>query len=528
MSQENYSHISKYARHFFSGTLLSRISGMIRDVSMAAVFGDHPSVAAFMVAFRFSHFLRRLLGEGTLQSILIPRYEELKILDEQKANGFFFRLYLLMTLGLTCLILGVETILRFVFPIFSNGNEILSLFAILFPSLLFISLYGLNLSLLQCKSSFFSSSVAPLGCNAIWIAAVFLFANKPPAEAMVYLSVFTLVGFIVQWMITLPKTSKTLISGYKNTSSPLLSAPTEVRSLGKAAFFGLLGVAAVQINSFVDMLFAGFADPSGPVYLWYAVRLYQLPLALIGFACIYSITPSIARAFKAGDLLKTQNLFSFGLKRIKLLVIPCTFAVFALGYSSVNLLFGRGQFSEDAVMKTTYCLLAYGAALLPSTLVIYRSSLFYAEGDSKTPMWGSILSIVLNVALNAVCVFVFHLGAISVAIGTSVSAFANYFILESLYMKKNPGKISSKTGSVFLKISLVGLLSYVACTAFDPVFFRSFPPIRSLSYQLSHFLSLFSVFTITFTLSLRLLYKELYILIKGFVFSKQTESQGNF
>ncbi|MBS0627252.1 MAG: murein biosynthesis integral membrane protein MurJ, partial [Verrucomicrobia bacterium] len=132
MLKENHSHISRYARHFFSGTLLSRISGMVRDISMAALFGDHPSVAAFMVAFRFSHFLRRLLGEGTLQSIFIPHYEELKLQEEKKANAFFFRLSILLTATLIVLILFVEGIAGF---IFSEKNEVIRLFIWMFPSL---------------------------------------------------------------------------------------------------------------------------------------------------------------------------------------------------------------------------------------------------------------------------------------------------------------------------------------------------------------------------------------------------------
>src|SRR5690348_7833028 len=171
MTQGSYKQISKYARHFFSGTLLSRISGMLRDISMAALFGDHPSVAAFMVAFRFSHFLRRLLGEGALQSIFIPHYEEVRLQDEKRASGFFFRLYMLLFLLLIAIVLVGESVLGL--GVFDG--EIARLFAWMFPSLIFICLYGLNISVLQCHNSFFSSSVAPFACNAIWIAAIYLF-----------------------------------------------------------------------------------------------------------------------------------------------------------------------------------------------------------------------------------------------------------------------------------------------------------------------------------------------------------------
>lgn len=521
MLKENHAHISKYTRHFFSGTLLSRISGMVRDISMAALFGDHPSVAAFMVAFRFSHFLRRLLGEGTLQSIFIPHYEELRLQEEKKANAFFFRLSILLTTVLIALIFLVEGIAGF---IFSEQNEVIRLFIWMFPSLLFISLYGINLSLLQCKNAFFSSSVAPFACNLIWILAIFLFSEKDPSQAMIYLASFTLIGFVIQWMITLPKTWNVLIEGKRHLASPIFSIPKEIRTIGKATLFGLIGVTAVQMNSFLDMVFARYADIKGPVYLWYAIRLEQLPLALIGLACVYSITPSLSRHIKAGSLDKAQNLFSFGHKRILLFVIPCTFAIFALGYPSVNLLFGRGHFSLAAVTETTGCLWAYGIGLLSSTLTVYQSSLFYAYGDYKTPMIASFISVASNIFLNALFVFGFHFGALSIALSTSLSSWINYLILKKTFSLKGYWKVEYPGLSTFQKITTISLLTCLLTFSFDYFFADFFLKERSTVNQLLHFLSNSAIFMITFALTLRFLYKEIYTEIKNLLFTKEVST----
>ena len=219
MTQEQ-SVFSKYARHFFSGTLLSRISGMIRDISMAAIFGDHPSVAAFMVAFRFSHFLRRFFGEGTLQSIFIPHYEELRLNNECKANGFFFQLYALLSIFLVLIVLIVELAISFNCFSQSSSKEVFHLFAWMFPSLIFICLYGLNVSLLQCRNSFLLSSIPPFACNLIWIFAIFIFANRSVSTAMTNLSRFITLGFFVQWLMTLPKIWKILLEGKRNFIYP--------------------------------------------------------------------------------------------------------------------------------------------------------------------------------------------------------------------------------------------------------------------------------------------------------------------
>jgi putative peptidoglycan lipid II flippase len=524
MNQQNPI-VSKYARHFFSGTLLSRISGMVRDMSMAAMFGDHPSVAAFMVAFRFSHFLRRLLSEGTMQSIFIPHYEELRLKNAPSANGFFFRLYVLLITLLLCIILAVEIPLSLNgFTVFSSEKEVVHLFAWMFPSLIFISLYGLNISLLQCRNSFFTSSVAPFACNVIWILAVFLFSKQDASKAMVNLAIFILIGFFTQWLITLPKTWKVLAEGRRNYAPPLFSIPREIRTIGKATLFGMIGVTAVQINSFLDMLFARYADLKGPIYLWYAIRLEQLPLALIGFACVYSIIPSLSRLIKAQELQQAQELFFFGYKRIFLLVVPCTFALVALGLVSVNLLFGRGHFSSFAVMQTTLCLWAYGISLLPSTLIVYQSSLFYAFGDFKTPTIASLVSVAANILLNALFVFYFHWGAISIALSTSFSSCLNYWMLKKAFLQKGYWPITHPKFSQFVKLFTISGTACLCCIGLDYFFLKIFHESpRTFAEQTMHFFGQLALFVAVFIPGLFLLDKQTLFTIKSLIFSRDKQ-----
>lgn len=527
---QQYHSISKYTRHFFSGTLLSRVSGMFRDMSMAAIFGDHPSVAAFMVAFRFSHFLRRLLGEGTLQSIFIPHYEELRLKNERQASGFFFRLYMLIITILLGLVITVEVTIGFKWlDIFFSEKEVLNLFAWMFPSLIFISLFGLNISLLQCRNSFFSSSIAPFACNLIWTAAIFIFARQGVSKAMVNLAIFTTIGFITQWLMTLPKTWKVLLEGRRHFDPPLFSISKEIRTVGKATLIGLIGVAAVQINSFLDVLFARYADLKGPIYLWYAIRLEQLPLALIGFASVYSIIPSLSRMIKANEQEQAQSLFFFGYKRIFLLVIPCTFALFALSFASVNLLFGRGSFSPFAVIQTTLCLWAYGFSLLPSTLTVYQSSLFYAYGDFKTPAIASLISVGANLFLNALFVFFFHWGAMSIALSTSITSCLNYWVLKTIFLRKGYWKIQYPKIFIFWKLLIIsGVSAFISYIVFNYYFIDVFDPLqfsRTFSKQLLHFFEQFLSFIILFISGLFFFDKNTFLTIKNIIVPKKNSAE---
>lgn len=521
-SSARFSHVNRYARHFFSGTFLSRVSGMLRDISMAAIFGDHPSVAAFMVAFRFSHLLRRILGEGAMQSILIPQYKALTLRQDKTASILFFQLSALLTLGLIGLTLCVEWITHssVLGSLSAANHEITSLFSLLFPSLIFITLYGLNTSILQCKDSFFLSSLAPLSCNLVWLVAIFALSTQPTEAAMFYLAAATTVGFAIQWLLTFAPTWHTLKEGWHSWKGSLFSYSMELKTIGKATFLGLFGVTAVQINSFLDMIFARYADPKGPVYLWYAIRLEQLPLALIGFACVYSITPSLAESIKSGNLAKTKELFSFGKRRLLLLVIPATSALLALSLGSVDLLFGRGHFMPHAVLETTYCLIAYTIGLLPSVLTLYYAAILYSYDDYKTPTIASLLSVALNIALNVIFIFLFHWGAISIALGTSASAVFNALMLRHQLHRHSPWtKETLSCPLQALITSSVGAL--LACASFDWLYFKG--PFfltftqRSFPEQSIYFTAQFLLFTSVYLGLLRSFHKELFAELKAIV-----------
>lgn len=421
--------LSLHMRRFFSGTLLSRVSGMVRDLTMAFAFGDHPSVAAFMVAFRLSNLFRRLLGEGPLQSAFIPYFEGLRIQNPEKAIIFFRQLVLLITLlllGITCL--GEVGLLAFSSSVSFDNQEVLFLTAWLLPGLLFICLYGLNISLLHCHDTFFIPSFAPFVCNLIWIGGAIFLRSQPPPFAMQALAAFVVAGFAGQWLLTLPATLKIASIDWKGIWRFRISS--EVRALARLFAFGAVGVGAVQVNALIDSLFARHADLRGPIYLWYSIRLEQLALAIFGIACVSTIVPRLSRAIKEGDREKANSLFGLSYRRILAVMIPCALGIFFLGGSAINLLYGQGNFSDFAVSQTTLCLWSYTIGLIPSTMVILFSALFYARHDFRTPLKFSLYAIVVHMALNGLFVWVLQWGAVSTALATSFSAWINFWCLQ--------------------------------------------------------------------------------------------------
>ncbi len=477
-------------RRFFSGTLLSRISGMGRDLVMAFAFGDHASIAAFMVAFRLSNLLRRLLGEGPFQSAFIPHFMQIHVQDQSKAHVFFCKLNLLISILLVGFILLAEGgIATYLTGQISDANrEILELTAWLLPGILFICLYGLNISVLNCYECFFLPSFAPFVCNVTWMAAAFLLRHQTPSLAMSYLAKWVAVGFFGQWLLTLPATLKYIGGNWKQWF--YLQIPEEVKVLAKTLSLSIIGVGAMQINAFVDPLFARYIDVKAPTYLWYSIRLEQLALAIFGIACVSTIVPRLARSLKSGQIEQAKNLFIFSYQRIMTVMIPCTFAILAMGINSVNLLYGRGNFSETAVLKTSFCLWAYGLGLVPNSLVILFSAVFYAQNNFRTPMFISVATVIINIALNTLFVFQLQLGVISTALATSISAYLNYWIL--CRFSHRAGWDSEVFFPLIIKTVFASVFATLCALLVD--FFPTWILSRNTSSQLLHFFTQATVF----------------------------------
>lgn len=437
MTQKLTHIFSSGLKRFFSGIFLSRISGLGRDLAMAYAFGAHPTVAAFMVAFRLSHLLRRFFGEGPLQSAFIPHFEELHTQDPQKAHAFFRQLtslLILLLIGLITLIEGGIWIYLTYFSPSLDNQEILHLTALLIPSLLFISLYGINLGALQCYNSFFLPSVAPLICNVTWMIGALYLKGKEVQLAIPILAKWVVAGFFLQWALTVPLTQKKIGGTIKKWIK--LKIDPYIKRLAKSLSLGILGIGAVQINAFFDTIFSRYADLNGPLYLWYSIRLQQLALAIFAIAAVNTLTPLLSRKMKQNLIDEAKEIFKFGAHQIFIAMFCSTLAIFSLGYFAIDLIYGRGNFSSHAVIQTTHCFSAYSLGLIPTALTMLSSAVFYAQNNFQLPTIAAVSTIIVNLFLNTLFIFILKLGAISTALSTSLSAWLNFLILRHLLLKQ--------------------------------------------------------------------------------------------
>lgn len=430
--------ILQSAKHFFLGTLFSRLTGLGRDMAMAFWFGSSPEIAAFLVAYRLANLFRRLFGEGNLQAGFVPHFETLR-LQGFKSSFLFYRdtsfslfFSLLAAIGLIEAVLWIASQ-----QLGGSWQEIARLSMWMAPGLLFICLSSLNSAFLRCQKRYFITAASSAFFNFIWIIAAFIAHYFPLDRAVIILSCGVTAAFFIQWTSTAQAAKKEWGSQLVLSEwfTPKLFSH-DWKQLLKPMAVGVIGAGALQFNSALDAIFALIADSSGPAYLWYATRVQQLPLALFGIALSGALLPPLSRAMQEGALNRYQDLLETALKRSAALMIPCTFAMVALGGVGLNLLFGRGDFSSNDVKETLFCLWAYSLSVVPSIFVLLFSTGFYAQKSYRIPTISSFLSVFLNAALNGLMVFVFHWGAVSIALSTSLSAFFNGAILYFSLSKK--------------------------------------------------------------------------------------------
>ncbi|MFI0435443.1 MAG: murein biosynthesis integral membrane protein MurJ [Parachlamydiaceae bacterium] len=502
--------IRRSSFRFFSGTLISRITGMLRDISMAYVFGATPSIAAFMVAFRFAHLVRRLFGEGALQSAFVPEFEALRHENEERAFSFFRDLMICLSLFLIFLI-AISSALLYSFLSWENlqhsHGEIIWLTLLMLPSLLFICLFGLNASFLQCEKKYFIPSIAPVAFNIIWIMSVFSLQDMPVEQAMPWLSCGVVIACLFQWLLTLPQTLTSMKKILHSFWASLKFNSTDLRYLISPLILGILGVAASQINNAIDSLFARSAEAEGPAFLWYAIRIQQLPLALFGIAIAGAVLPPLSRAIKRQQQQEYHDFLHDALYRTWIFMLPLTAVLFIMGDTVVSLLYRRGDFGAHAVIQTTYCLWAYGIGLIPAALVLILAPACYAQSNYTLPAIASFATMGLNLILNTLFIHLLDWGAVSVALATSISAWVNFIFLGwslfklgtplfswVLFYKTIPITLSSALalwGTYKIRL-LLGHVPFFSQTDFTSSFYTQFSAFFNQAFTFSLLLFFFS------------------------------------
>jgi len=481
---------------------------------MAYVFGAEPAIANFMVAFRLSHLFRRLFGEGAMQSAFTPHFEKLRHQDPQRSASFFrsllysLTIFLIGLILLCCIGIGVTLFIDSWTP---ATREILWLTFLMLPSLLFICLYGVNSALLQCQRIYFIPGVAPLAFNLVWIATVFMLQGNQSEYRISFLALGVVIACIIQWVVTLPQTLLFLQENLEGERRITLFSP-DLRSLLYPLSLGILGVAATQVNNAVDAIFALYSGPGGPAFLWYAARLQQLPLAFFGISIYGALLPPLSRALEAKNFDLYKEFLTHALHRSFEFIFPITIGSVLLGLPLVNVIYGHGDFDQNAVIQTTYCVWAYLFGLIPAIFILILAPAYFAQKDFTKPALTSFLNMMINGILNFWFIFGLGWGPVSVAVATSISSWVNMIILLIPIYHNELLVISKKETIRLIKIIFNSLVAFFGAFGLcylareDLPIFKSLLPFgevqlsRSLIAQIINFLVPTALFFLIYVL----------------------------
>jgi putative peptidoglycan lipid II flippase len=453
-------------------TLVSRLLGLVREQVFAALLGDGLFADAFQVAFRIPNLLRDLFAEGALSAAFVPTYAK-ALVQEGRPRAFELarRLFTLLAVLLgVIVIVGILVsgpLVHLLAPGFERvpgkTEAAILLTRIMMPFLPLVSFAAVAMGMLNAEERFGIPALSPAMFNVATVAFGFLLllAGFPIHQVAIGWAIGTLLGGLGQFAIQVPPLAK-LGFRYRPEWAP---GDPGIRQIAALMAPATVGLAAVQINIFVNSFFASF-EPGAVSWLTYAFRILYLPIGIFGVAAGTVAASGLARRVAAGDLDGVRSTLRESLSMLAFLTLPATVGLIVLAEPIVRLLYQRGRFDAGATAGTAAALSFYAVGLVAYTSVKVLAPAFYALGTPRVPLMASALAVSTNLAVNVALFRPF--GFRAVALGTALGSILNAGFLAVAFERRMGG---------FRGQALPGLLGRMALAA------AAMAPVCWLAYR---------------------------------------------
>tara|TARA_Y100000591_G_scaffold282985_1_gene263688 strand:+ start:261 stop:1790 length:1530 start_codon:yes stop_codon:yes gene_type:complete len=410
-------------------TIISRILGYLRDILIAIFLGTSFLADVFFVAFRIPNTFRRLFSEGTFNAAFVPSYTSEILKGKNKSNKFANDIFNLLFLILLVLVLLVQLFMpvfvSLIAPGFIDDNQkmslAISLTRITFPFLMLVSLASFFSAILNSHNRFAEAAAAPIILNIVLI--ILLFFSKSLDDKLVYYLSFgvTLSGFLqLVFLYFFVKKYFKIKFELKINISP------KIKKFFSKLVPSIFSSGVTQINILVGTIIASF-QTSAVSYLYYADRIYQINLAIAGIAIGVVILPQLSKHISQRNTKKINSIQNKALELSLFLSLPASLALLIAPEEIVSALFGYGQFNEISVINSARALYYFSLGLPAFAMIKVFSNFFFANHDTKTPFYISLVSVILNIVIS---VYYFRLiGFIIIPIATTISSWFNLIIL---------------------------------------------------------------------------------------------------
>jgi len=413
-------------------TLMSRVTGFVRDTLLAWTLGSGIMSDAFFVAFLFPNYFRAIFGEGTINPAFLPRYAALHAKGEHEAAARFADRVFAWQMAAQVFLLALAMvfmpwIVRLLAPGFAANPVqlalIVSLARVTFPYLI-LTLVAVQLSaMLNAIEKFWAAAFWSNLLNLSMIATLIAWRWFPNAAYAAAWGV--LLGGVAQLIFI-------LWAGARQGLWLRLSLPRwtpEIKEFFIAFGAVTFGAASVVVSPFIDTIVASYLPTGSRTALYYADRINQFPLGVLGIALGTVLLPEMSARIARGDRAGSNAAQNQSAAMSLLLTLPFAAVFLAIPGTIMRAVFAHGAFNSGAATLSATALAAYGAGLPAMALVRIVASTFYARHDTLTPARATVTALVSNILLKIVFVWGFHLGVAGVALGTAVGAWINVGVL---------------------------------------------------------------------------------------------------
>lgn len=419
-------------------TMVSRLFGFVRDILIAAILGAGPVADAFFVAFKLPNFFRRLFAEGAFNAAFVPLFTGC-MTTEGRAAAQDFASHVLAVMVTTLFVF--VTLFQIAMPVAMYGFApgfaaepekfllAVDLTRITFPYLLFISLVSLLGGVLNSLGRFAAAAATPILLNLVLIGSLLGAAPlmATPGHALAWgVAVAGMVQFL--WLINACRLAGMSFRLLRPRLTP------RVRRMLRLMLPGAVGAGVVQINLLIDIVIASILPTGAISYLYYADRVNQLPLGVVGVAVGTALLPLLTRQLRAGEAAAAENSMNRALEFCLLLSVPAAAALMVIAGPVVTILFERGAFDAAAGAASAQALVAYAAGLPAYVMIKVLGPGFFAREDTATPVKIAIFCVAVNLALNLTLIhYIAHVG---IALATAISAWINAALLAGILKRR--------------------------------------------------------------------------------------------
>ena len=487
-------------------TVISRLLGYLRDILIAIFLGTSFLADAFFVAFRIPNTFRRLFAEGTFNAAFVPSYTSELAKSKTKSVKFANEIFNILFLFLLFLVFIIELFMpifvSLIAPGFVEDTKKIDLATNLtratFPFLMFVSLSSFFSSILNSHNRFAAAAAAPIILNIILIG-ILIFSKLLGDQLIFYLSYGVSIAGFLQMIFLYKFVSKfykiKIILNFKITK--------QVKFFFKKLLPSIFSSGVTQINILVGTIIASF-QASAVSYLYYADRIYQINLAIAGIAIGVVILPQLSKFVHSKKKSKILSIQNKALELSMFLSLPATAALLISSEEIISALFGYGSFTEDAVYNSSRALFFFSFGLPAFALIKVFSSFFFANHDTKTPFFISLISIILNIFIS---VYYFRtIGFIIIPIATTISSWFNSLIL-FIYLK-------NRNLFQFTRIFIVNFFKIIFTSIVMSLFYKYL--ILTFQNQLIYDSNFKLIYLILSVILALLLYLSLSLFIKAF------------